>query len=227
MVLSLTLAFGALTVGLYHREVAQAEEAFAASDAARADDIYSHLEKMLETGGHIPWIFDTLRADLRVRRIRISYWRGDYAAVLEQTALNGEAEKRLSPALRFIRANARARAITAAQSRETVIRDLGQSIGDYAKVMEADPALSDAAFNYEFLLLLRSDVASGRRPGLLRRSGTKDSPDMLKGALGDEGAKQGVKVPERTKVLVPKEGDEDPEKRGPEPGKGSATKKRG
>jgi hypothetical protein len=226
--LSLILACGALAIGFYHLEIARAEEALATFDAGRVDRIYTRLEKTLETARHIPWIFEKVCEDLQVRRCRLSYWRQDYAAVLKETAATGEDEKTLSPSLRFIRANARYRAITEKQGRDKIIRDLGLSIRDYAKTVEADPKFTDAAFNYEFLLMLRDDMVSGRKPAPFRHPGAPQSqPDQMKGVHGEQGAEPGGKVPEQMKILVPKEGDEDPEKRGPLPGKGSATKKRG
>ena len=163
MALSLVLACGAMAIGFYHLEVARAEEALATFDAALADGIYARLEKTLGMGRHIPWILDGARADLQVRRSRLSYWRRDYAAVLEETATEENA-KTLTPALRFIRANARYRAIAAERSREQVIKDLGESIRDYAKTVDADPTFADAAFNYEYLVMLRDDIAGGKRP---------------------------------------------------------------
>jgi hypothetical protein len=227
MVLSFVLALAALGIGLYHREIARAEEALATFEAAQADRIYERLEKTLETGRPIPWIFETARADLQVRRSRLSYWRRDYAAILGEKAATGENET-LSPELRFIRANARYRAMAGEQSREKVIRDLGLSIRDYARTVEAAPTFTDAAFNYEFLLMLRDDIASGRRPGPFRQRGAQGlQPDQMKGVYGEEGAEPSSKTPQKMKVLVPREGDEPLEKRGPQPGKGSATKKRG
>jgi tetratricopeptide (TPR) repeat protein len=220
MALSVMLACGALGIGFYHLEVARAEEALATFDAALADRIYARLEKALETGRHIPWIFEAVREDLQVHRSRLSYWRQDYAAILKETAATGEDEKTLSPSLRFIRANARYRAITGKQSREQIIRDLGLSIRDYAKTIETDPTFTDAAFNYEFLLMLRDDIAGGKRPAPFRHPGVPKSLDRMKEIHGEQGAEPGVKAPQQMKVLVPREG-------GPEPGKGSATKKRG
>jgi plasmid stabilization system protein ParE len=228
MALSFMLACGALGIGFYHLEVARAEEALATFDLALADRIYARLAKTLEIGRRIPWIFETVRADLQIRRSRISYVRKDYAAILEESGTAEDNEKVLSLSLRFIRANARYRAITGEQSREKVIEGLGQSIRDYAKTVEADPTFTDAAFNYEFLLMLRNDIAGGKRPAHLKRKGAQGAqPDQQKSIYGEQGAEPASKVPQRMKVLVPKEGDEDPLKRGPEPGKGSATKKRG
>ena len=66
---------------------------------------------------------------------------------------------------------------------------------------------------------------SGRpRPGIRV---AKSPLDAMKGVHGEQGAEPAFKTPQRMKVLVPKEGDEPPEKRGPQPGKGSAVKKRG
>ncbi len=227
MTLSVMLAGGAMVIGFYHLEVSRAEEALATFDAARADRIYGHLEETLEIGRHIPWILETVREELQVRRSRLSYLRQDYAAILKKTAGTGEDEKTLSPALRFIRANARYRSITGKQNREQVIRDLGQSIRDYAKVIETDPTFIDAAFNYEYLVTLRDDIADGRRSLRIRHPDAPTSLDRMKAVHGEEGAEPGAKVRQQMKILVPKEGDENPIKQGPEPGKGSATKKRG
>jgi len=226
--LSLILACVALAIGFYHLEVARAQEALATFDAARADRIYVSLEETLEIVRRIPWVFETVREDLQVRKSRLCYWRRDYAAILEKTATTGEDEKTLNPSLRFIRANARYSAIAGGQSRENVLRDLGMSIRDYAKTIEADPTFTDAAFNYEYLLKLRGDMLSGGRPAPFRQRGLPQSqPDRMKGVHGDQGAEPSFKTPQKMKVLVPKEGDEDPLKRGPQPGKGSAVKKRG
>jgi hypothetical protein len=227
MALSFMLAFVSLGIGLYHLEVARAEEALAAFDAARAEGIHARLVKKLETARRIPWIFDKVRADLQVRRSRLAYWRQDYAAILKETAA-GENEKTLSPSLRFIRGNARYRAITGGQNREKVIRELGQSIRDYATTIEADPTFTDAAFNYEYLLMLRNDIADGRRPAPSRQRGAQQSQaDKMQGVHGEQGAEPDAKTRQRMKVLVPREGDEPLEKQGPLPGKGSAVKKRG
>lgn len=228
MALSFMLACGALGIGFYHLEVARAEEAFATFNLPLADRTYARLEKTLEMGRRIPWLFEGMREDLQVRRSRVSYLRQDYAAILEETAATGENEKTLNHSLRFIRANARYRTITGEQRPDKVIQGLGESIRDYATTIETDPTFTDAAFNYEFLLMLRNDIASGKRPvQLSQRGAQKSQPDQQKSVYGEEGAEPASKAPPKIKVLIPKEGDEDPKKRGPEPGKGSATKKRG
>jgi hypothetical protein len=225
MALSVMLACGALGFGFYHLEVARAEEALATFDAARVDLIYARLEKTLEIVRHIPWVFKGLQVDLQVRKSRLSYLRQDYAAILKEAVTTREDEKTLSPSLRFIRANARFRAIPGEQGREQVIRDLGQCIRDYAKAIETDPTFTDAAFNYEFLLLLRDDIAGGKRP--FRRQGAQKSSNWMKEIHGMPGDEPGDEAPQQMKVMVPKESDEDPTERNPEPGKGTAPKKNG
>jgi hypothetical protein len=228
MALSFMLAFGALGTGLYHLEVARVEEALVAFDLASANSIYARLEKMQEMGRRIPWISGAVRADVLARRNQVSYWRQDYAAILEETAAAEENERNVTPSLRFVRANARYRAITGEQSREKVIRGLGQSIREYERIIESDPAFTDAAFNYEFLLMLRNDIASGKRPAQISLQGAQKSPpDQTQGMHGEQGAEPKEKARQKLKVIVPKEGDEDPHKRGQEPSKGSATKKSG
>lgn len=228
IVLSFLLGCGALAIGFYHLDAARAGEAIATFDAPLAEGLRARLEKTKVMGSRIPWIFEAVREELQVRRSRLSYWQQDYAAILEETAAAEENEKALSPSLRFIRANARYRTIAGGQSREKVIEGLEQSIRDYAKVIEADPTFTDAAFNYELLLMLRNDIAVDKRSGPFSHRGAQRSPlDTMKGAHGEQGAEPSSKTPQRMKVLVPSEGDEALEKRGPLPGKGSATKKRG
>jgi len=225
---SLILACCALAVGFYQLEIARAEEALAAFDAGRAEGIYARLEKTVGIVRHVPWLFDSVHEDLNLRRSLVSYLRRDYATILKDMAVTDENEKTLSPSLRFIRANARYQSITGRQGRDEVIRDLGQSIRDYAKVIEADPAFTDAAFNYEFLVMFRDDMVSGRQPAPFRQRGAQmPQLDQMKSAYGDQGAEQGAKMTQKMKVWVPKEGDEEPDKKGLLPGKGSTTKKRG
>ncbi len=223
--ISSLLACGGLGIGIYQREVARAEEALALSDLVAADAIYARLDKTVAAAG-VPWVFDAARADLRLRRSRVAYWQGNYAAILQETAAAEEQGRSVSPALRFIRANARFRLAAGERDREKVIQALGECIRDYAKIVEADPTFTAAAFNYEYLLRMRSDVAAGSRPVHPGRLGSRQ-PDPGQGMHGEEGSEPKAKEGPRMKVIVPKEGDEDPQKRGQEPSRGAATKKRG
>ncbi|HOO89742.1 MAG TPA: hypothetical protein PLA74_02860 [Syntrophales bacterium] len=225
--LSFMLACGALGIGFYHLEIARAEEALMTFDTALADRIYARLEKMVDMGKNIPWIFERVRSDLQVCRNRVSYWRRDYTAILEKTASIEKNKKIINPSLYFIRANARYRSITGEESREKVIRDLDQSIRDYAGTIDADPMFEDAAFNYEFLVMLRNNVVTDGQPIPLMHQSTQMLQDQMKSVHGGQGAEPGFKIPQQIKILVPMEDGEDPQKRGPEPGKGSATKRRG
>jgi hypothetical protein len=226
--LSFMLAFVSFAVGFYQLEVARAEEALGIFDLTRAAGIYARLEKIVETGSRVPWLFDSARADLQVRRSGVSYWRQDYPAIMKETAVAEEQGKALDPALRFIRANARYRAIAGERSRDKVIQGLEASIRDYAGTLESDPKAADAAFNYELLLMLRDDVAGGRRSAQLSpQEGRKHPPDQMHGMLGEQGAEPKEKATQKMKVIVPREGDEDPTRKGQEQSRGSAKKKRG
>jgi hypothetical protein len=224
-ILLCVLAFGALGIGFYHLQVARAEEAIAAFELAVADNVYARLERKLRIAKLIPWVFEKGYRDVRIRRSRIAYLQQNDAAILGETD-EGEVDT-LGPAYRFIRGNARYRAIGGEPSREKVIRGLEASIRDYAGTIEANPAFADAAFNYEFLVTLRNDIAGGRRPVQFKQKGAQETRSGQKDIYGEEGTESAPKVREKIKVLVPKEGGEDPEKRGQEPSRGSAAKKSG
>jgi hypothetical protein len=90
-----------------------------------------------------------------------SYWLARYTSLTDLTnAANGPAPS--DPQLLMLAANAAFRT-SAPQSpdRKAVVARLDQVVQAYADVLRKDPNLSDAAYNYEYVLKLRDTVAKG------------------------------------------------------------------
>lgn len=91
----------------------------------------------------------------------VSYWLARYTSLTESTdAAKGPAPT--DSTLLFLAANAAFRT-SAPQSKDTksVIARLDQVVQAYADVLRKDPSLSDAAFNYEYVVKLRDSIAKG------------------------------------------------------------------
>ena len=91
----------------------------------------------------------------------VSYWMARYTSLTEQTSAgNGPAET--DAQVLFLSANAAFRT-SAPQSKDTkgVVSRLDSVVQMYADVLRRDPNLTDAAYNYEYVVKLRDSIAKG------------------------------------------------------------------
>ncbi len=123
-----------------------------------------------------------------------------------------------SPALQFIVANAAYRAgLAAGDDRDRLLRALDGAIGAYLGVLQASDGQRDAAYNYEYLVRLRADVASGA-----------DLPAADQGQHGREGEAPEDAALEEIRIYVPVQREVDPEfDEQPTLGAGGEIRKRG
>ena len=212
------IAAAVAAAGRLDRRVARAEQqiaTFAFDDAAAA---YGELERSLDVAGTVPWLFGGTRADVESRRAALRYWRGDYAGLLADytDAASPDATGNLS--LQFILANAAARAaLDPDADREQVLRALDGAIDVYLGVLQESPGHLDAAYNYEYLLRLRADIASGAEIPAPRRS-----------QHGREGEAPEDGELEEIEIYVPVQRDVDPEMdESPTLGAGERIRRRG
>lgn len=95
----------------------------------------------------------------------VSYWLARYTSLTElANPTNGPAGT--DPALLFLAANAAFRtSAPQSEDRKAVVARLDTVIQAYADVLRKDPSLSDAAYNYEYVVKLRDAVAKGPAKG--------------------------------------------------------------
>lgn len=113
----------------------------------------------------------------RRHQATVSYWLARYQSLTElNNAGNGPAPS--DPGLLLLAANAAYRT-SAPQSKETkaVVARLDGVVQAYADVMRKAPNLSDAAYNYEFVVKLRDQIAKGPQKGKAAPKGPATPPD--------------------------------------------------
>ena len=157
--------------------------------------------------GWLPVFGPSIEADLRRARALESYWRGDYAAL--ETA--GQEAPPADAALRLISANATFRDLARRPlDNQALVRGLDAALKAYFSVLEADPAVVDAAFNFEFVSRLRAARAAGRGNGLAAPS--RSNPH------GEQGSPPNQVKPNDFNIIVPLRPDERQDQADPQGG---------
>ncbi len=212
------LAAAVAAAGRLDRRVAQAEQQIATFAFDDAEAAYTALERSLDVAGAVPWVFGGSRAELETRRAALRYWRGDYAGLLADYAGASSPDVTGNLPLQFVLANAAARAaLDPDADREQVLRALDGAIDVYLGVLQESPGHLDAAYNYEYLLRLRADLASGAEMPAPRRS-----------RHGREGEAPEDGELEEIEIYVPVQRDVDPEMdESPTLGGGERIRRRG
>lgn len=204
--------------GRFDRRLAHAEQQFATFAFDDAETAYAELEGAPGVAGAVGWLFGPSRDDVEARRAAVRYWRGDHAGLLADHAGASGPGAAANLPLQFVLANAAARAaLDPAADREQVLQALDGAIDVYRGVLQESPGHLDAAWNYEYLLRLRADLASGAELPVPQRS-----------QHGQEGESPEAGELEEIEIYVPVQRDVDPEMdESPTLGAGDRIRKRG
>jgi hypothetical protein len=198
------------------RRLARAEQQSATLDLDASSAALAEVAASL-AGPGAWWSFGGRGDAVATRRAAVRYWQGDYAGLLaDYTDVAAGAEA--SPALQFLVANAAYRAgLAAGGDRDRLLRAFDGAIDAYLGVLQESTGQHDAAYNYEYLLRLRADLASGAEMPAPRRS-----------QHGQEGEAPEDGELEEIEIYVPVQRDVDPEMdESPTLGAGDRIRKRG
>lgn len=211
-------AMAVAAAGRVDRRLARAEQRIATFAFDDAEAAYAELERSLDAAGFVPGVFGGARAGLEARRAALRYWRGDYAGLLADYADASAPAVTGNPALQFVLAAAAARAaLDPGAGREQALRALDGAIDVYLGVLQDGAGQLDAAYNYEYLVRLRADLASGAELPAAR-----GSRHGREGQAPEDGALEEIEI------YVPVQRDVDPEMdESPTLGAGERIRKRG
>jgi hypothetical protein len=216
-----------------HKQLATLQYADAESSGGAVEQSQS-----LALERRVPMLGKATDADARDARAAAGYWRGDYAAIAPQHDPNGVITE-TDPAILLLNANAAFRASQASGDRLDTVRRLDTVVKSYAEVLKApacgaadracDGRAMDAAFNYEYAIRTRDNLAKQR--GAAARS-AKAAPkaedtDLPAGPTlhGHPGAPPAAVDMNQFKIVIPKRGEE--RKDAPDAGKGGQKIRKG
>jgi hypothetical protein len=208
-------AFGSAT---FERNLADAQQDVATDRFDAAEDRLTEAEAYASYARWIPQVGARAERDLAARRAALHYWKKDYASVLPRETDPVGAVDSANLDLQLVVANASFRnAQRGITDKAVQLQALDEAIGSYMAVLKNDTWNADAAYNYEYLLRLRGEVAQGKRkPGALQ-----DKSDNL----GEQGTPAQNSSTKKFEIYIPLEGSERNETG--EAGKGAPIQKKG
>ena len=172
---------------------------------------------------HLPALGPMLERDREDGRAAAQYWLAQYAA-LERQPGAGTDDDRDAQTLLLV-ANAGFRAVQGETvDRATAVRHLNEVVKNYATLLKrtsGTPSHDDAAFNYEFAVHRRDEIARARGAAQVT-IGIADAAPTIHGRPG--APPKGVSMAQ-FKVLVPRRSDERQES--PDAGQGGTKKRKG
>lgn len=218
----------ALAGGLLEHRIARADEAMASLDFVESAQAYDELEQSIWYARYVPWVAEDALKRIRARRAAVRYWDGDYDALLSLTREDMTGDEP-DPDLLFIAANAMYRLGQArAANPQSMLRAFDAARDAYQAVLRQEGSHPDAAFNYEYMVVVRDQVAKGVR----RLPSRSPTTGEARAALGQQTlhGRRGGPPPGRTeeefKVYVPEDRDERA-KKGTTPGGDQVRQRKG
>jgi hypothetical protein len=168
--------------------------------------------------GQMAAIGTETEAEVRARRASLLYWQQQYDALLPSQPEPVTTVDETNVELQLVVANAAYRAGQAkAADREAMLRMLDDSAAGYLTVLKNQTWHPNAAFNYEYVLRLRNEIAKGRKP-------VTEGPGDAE--LGESGGPAPATKLGGFQIYVPKQSDErSPE--GGEAGQGEPRQRKG
>jgi hypothetical protein len=216
-----------------HKQLAVLQYAEAQTEGSALEQSQS-----LSLERRVPVVGKVAQTDVRNTRAAAGYWRTDYAAIAPQHDANGVITE-TDPAILLLNANAAFRASQASGDRLDTVRRLDTVVKNYAEVLKApacgagdlacDGRAMDAAFNYEYAIRTRDQLAKQRGPaGKPAKTVAKaDDSDLPAGPTlhGKPGAPPPAVDMNQFKIVIPKRGEE--RKDAPDAGKGGQKIRKG
>jgi hypothetical protein len=211
LVLAVALAvFGALCLGASRldRERARAQESFLTGDYDSADSSLNVVERYYEYASRLPWVGDGPVSAVRTRRAAVKYWQRKYSALAPTDVADPLADAGVSNLpLQVVVADSVYRISQAgAKDRAAMVKALDGAIDAYHTVLrnarrpDDAPYAEEAAYNYEYVVRLRNEIANGRRRAL---PSTRDESEF-----GSEGKPEDPTFENQFKQYIPLEKDE-------------------
>ena len=192
----------ALTASRFQEKMAAAQEQIATLQYPEAKTSLDEAERYLEWGRWLPGIGESSLKEVRARKAALQYWQGDYESVLPAQAEPVALVDETNVELQLVVANAAYRfGQSQAKGRDSILQALNEAANGYSTVLKNNIWHEDAAYNYEYIIRLRDEIARGRRP---------PTPPDQEGAadLGEQGAPSPDTSLKGFQIYIPLEGSE-------------------
>jgi len=191
-----------LSVARLEGHMADAQERAATQQYAGARESLAEAEQYANEARWVPLLGSDTRQEIHARGAALQYWQREYDAVLPSQAEPVAAIDETNAEWQLVVANALHRRGQQGNSKDkaATLQSLEEAAAGYLTVLRNNTWQEDAAYNYEYIIRLRDELAKGKNP--------PDQPPSDNSELGEGGAP----TPETTKqgfeIYVPLQNDE-------------------
>ena len=195
--------FGAASLGVARLEghMADAQQRLATLQYESAKESLDEASQYADHARWVPWLGRDERQEIRARGAALQYWKKQYDELVPAQAEPVAAVGDDNVELQLVVANAAYRLGQGrSKDKTTTMKALEEAAAGYLTVLKNNTWHSDAAYNYEYIVRLRDELAKGKNP--------PQQPPSDNSELGEGGAP----TPETTKqgfeIYVPLQNDE-------------------
>ena len=194
------VGIAALTASRLQRDLADAQERATTRQYALAQQSLDAAQDHLRYARLVPRLGETTVREVRARQAALQYSQGDYAKVLPAQAEPVAAVDENNTELQLVVANAAFRnGLKGVTERTAAVQALNEAANGYLTVLKNNWH-EEAAYNYEYVIRLRDEVAKGRRPP------SDQMPQDME--LGSRGAPSEATTTKGFQIYIPLQGDE-------------------
>jgi hypothetical protein len=196
-----TVGVVALTASRLERQLADAQERTSTQQYTLAQRSLEAADGYLQYARWLPRIGDNTVREVRARQAALQYWQGGYEKVLPAQAEPVAAVDESNDELQLVVANAAFRVgLKGVTDKTAAVQALNEAANGYLTVLKNNHWHEEAAYNYEYVIRLRDEIAKGRKP-------PSDQPQQGMD-LGESGAPSDATSTKGFQIYVPLQGDE-------------------
>ena len=185
-----------------------AQQSILTSDYNGADASLQSAERYYEYASRLPWVGERPANEVRARRAAVNYWQRKYSALAPADRTDPVADVAADdvPLQTIVADSVYRGGQTRAKDRAAMLEMLDSSIAAYQAVLRNVRRPEDAlygeraAYNYEYVVRLRNEIANGRRRQL--------PPPPEEPTFGSQGKSENPEFENQFKQYVPLEKDE-------------------
>jgi tetratricopeptide (TPR) repeat protein len=171
------------TAGQLQKRMADAHEQLAMLRYSAAEAEYGDIEGAMGYVRGVPWVADSLLADVRDERAAGDYWRARYDTLGPQRDATGAAVEQ-EPAALALTANASFRVSQRqAADRLATLSRLDAALKTYTALLKKSPGDADAAYNFEYIVRLRDTLSKSKPAPAGKREDPARAPQKPTGVV--------------------------------------------
>ena len=188
---------GAACLGVAHLEtnMADAQQRVSTLQYEDAKASLEDAKQYADRARWVPWLGHDERQEIRAREAAVQYWEKKYDAVVPAQAEPVAAVGDASVELQLVVANGEYR-LGQMQSKDktSTMKALDQAAAGYLTVLKNNTWHPDAAFNYEYIVRLRDELAKGKNPPQPPKDQSQDADNGESGAPSPATSSKGFQI---------------------------------